>query len=229
MTAVEGGDFENGVRLMNRILAVRGQVVPVSPIPLTLHARLDGRLDRRWPVADHAHLRASSASGCRPTASNASEGRARGHHRRRADRPRPRQPVHQPPAEPAHPGHPRRRPGGVRARRSSSATSRPRTARPADSTWPTTSRRSSRTRARRSPTSSSPTTRCRRGPDADATAKAVRLRWPPSSTPPPRLILDDVLDADDPHHHDPVRLATAVIRALEQEAGIRRRTSSRTA
>ena len=30
MTAVEGGDFEEGVRLMNRILAVRGQVVPVS-------------------------------------------------------------------------------------------------------------------------------------------------------------------------------------------------------
>ena len=39
MTAVEGGDFEDGIRLMNRILAVRGQVVPVSPTPLTLHAR----------------------------------------------------------------------------------------------------------------------------------------------------------------------------------------------
>ena len=31
------------------------------------------------------------------------------------------------------------------------------------------------------------------------------------------------------HHHDPVRLADAVIRALEQESGIRRRTSSRSA
>src|SRR4051794_30135911 len=40
MTAVEGGDFENGVRRINRVLAVRGQVVPVSPTPLTLHARL---------------------------------------------------------------------------------------------------------------------------------------------------------------------------------------------
>ena len=40
MTAVEGGDFEDGIRLMNRILAVRGQVLPVSPTPLTLHARL---------------------------------------------------------------------------------------------------------------------------------------------------------------------------------------------
>ena len=44
MTAVEDGDFEEGVRRINRILAVRGQVVPVSATPLTLHARLqDGR------------------------------------------------------------------------------------------------------------------------------------------------------------------------------------------
>ena len=40
MTAVEGGDFEEGVRRINRILAVRGQVVPVSAEPLTLHAQL---------------------------------------------------------------------------------------------------------------------------------------------------------------------------------------------
>ncbi len=39
MTAIEGGDFEEGVRRINRILAVRGQVVPVTATPLTLHAR----------------------------------------------------------------------------------------------------------------------------------------------------------------------------------------------
>ena len=38
-TAVEGGDFEDGVRLVNRILAVRGRVLPVTATPLTLHAR----------------------------------------------------------------------------------------------------------------------------------------------------------------------------------------------
>ncbi len=44
MTAVEDGDFEEGVRQMNRVLAVRGQVVPASSTPLVLHARLrDGR------------------------------------------------------------------------------------------------------------------------------------------------------------------------------------------
>ncbi|HEX5589664.1 MAG TPA: gluconeogenesis factor YvcK family protein, partial [Candidatus Limnocylindrales bacterium] len=39
LTAVEGGDFEEGVRRMNRVLAVRGQVLPASPTPITLHAR----------------------------------------------------------------------------------------------------------------------------------------------------------------------------------------------
>jgi uncharacterized cofD-like protein len=39
LSAVEG-DFEEGVRQSNRVLAVRGQVVPVAPVPLTLHAEL---------------------------------------------------------------------------------------------------------------------------------------------------------------------------------------------
>lgn len=39
LTAVEGGDFEAAVRRMNRVLAVRGEVLPVSPKPITLHAR----------------------------------------------------------------------------------------------------------------------------------------------------------------------------------------------
>lgn len=44
LTALENGDFEEGVRRMNRVLAVRGQVVPVSPTPVVLHAALgDGR------------------------------------------------------------------------------------------------------------------------------------------------------------------------------------------
>ncbi len=34
------GDFEEGVRQSNRVLAVRGQVVPAAPVPLTLHAEL---------------------------------------------------------------------------------------------------------------------------------------------------------------------------------------------
>ena len=39
LSAIEG-DFEEGVRQSNRVLAVRGAVVPVAPAPLTLHAEL---------------------------------------------------------------------------------------------------------------------------------------------------------------------------------------------
>jgi uncharacterized cofD-like protein len=38
LTDLSHGDFEEGVRLSNRVLAVRGQVVPAASIPLTLHA-----------------------------------------------------------------------------------------------------------------------------------------------------------------------------------------------
>jgi len=39
MTELEGGDFEEGVRRMNRVLAVRGKVVPASGTPISLVAR----------------------------------------------------------------------------------------------------------------------------------------------------------------------------------------------
>jgi hypothetical protein len=61
-----------------------------------------------------------------------------------------------------------------------------------------------------------------------APPKAVRLRWPPATQPPPRLILDDVINPSNPHHHDPVRLAGAIVHALEAETGLRRRTTART-
>ena len=51
----------------------------------------------------------------------------------------------------------------------------------------------------------------------------VRLRWPPAGSNPPRLVLDDLVDPANAHHHDPERLATAVMSALERESRIRRR------
>ena len=57
---------------------------------------------------------------------------------------------------------------------------------------------------------------------------AVRLRWPPTTEPVPRLILDDVVDPDNAHHHDPERLAAAILQAFEGEVGIRRRSAGRT-
>ena len=73
LTAVEGGDFEEGVRRMNRVLAVRGQVLPASPTPITLHARTRDGHRRVRPVDDHADERASSASGSPPATWRASE------------------------------------------------------------------------------------------------------------------------------------------------------------
>jgi uncharacterized cofD-like protein len=64
----------------------------------------------------------------------------------------------------------------------------------------------------------------------DWRAETVRVRWPPDGLPaPPRLILDDVVDPDNAHHHDPARLASGVLRAYEGESSTRRRTVTRTA
>jgi uncharacterized cofD-like protein len=56
-------------------------------------------------------------------------------------------------------------------------------------------------------------------------AAPVGLRWPPAVAPVPRLILDDVVDPTNAHHHDPGRLAAAIIGAWEREGGHRRRAS----
>ena len=58
-------------------------------------------------------------------------------------------------------------------------------------------------------------------------AEAVRLHWPPAGVPdPPRLVLDDVVDPENAHHHDPARLAAAVhARASRREAPRRRRAA----
>jgi len=86
LTAIEGGDFEEGVRQMNRVLAVRGQVLPASPTPITLHARTaDGEtIDGQSRV-----MRTRGIDRC-----------ACGHRRGGAHRHWSGQPVHEPSAEP---------------------------------------------------------------------------------------------------------------------------------
>jgi uncharacterized cofD-like protein len=54
-------------------------------------------------------------------------------------------------------------------------------------------------------------------------ADAVRLRWPPTLETVPHLVTDAVASTDDPHHHDPERLAAAVLRAYEREGQAMRR------
>jgi uncharacterized cofD-like protein len=60
-------------------------------------------------------------------------------------------------------------------------------------------------------------------PPAGWLGEPVSLRWPPAGANPPRLILDDLVDPANAHHHHPERLATAVMGAWERESRIRRR------
>ena len=123
------GDFEEGVRLSNRVLAVRGQVVPVAPEPLTLHAELaDGtELEGQSRIMRSRGIRRVWISPATVEASaEAVEAiRSRGPHRAG-----PGQPVHQPAAEPAGARHPVRARGHAAACGCSCATWRPSRARP---------------------------------------------------------------------------------------------------
>jgi uncharacterized cofD-like protein len=57
-------------------------------------------------------------------------------------------------------------------------------------------------------------------------AQPVKLRWPPNLEMPPRLVLDDVVDPGNGHHHDPQRLAAALLRLYERESRSHRRSTA---
>jgi uncharacterized cofD-like protein len=233
MTAVEEDDFEDGIRLMNRILAVRGQVLPVSPTPLTLHARLadgtvvDGQsqimrtegIDRVWITPDGVQASEDALAAI-------------------AD------------AELVVLG-----PGSLYTsllpsllipaiRDAVRHASAPRifvcnvATQEGETTGYDLAAHLDAIVAHTGPDLVDvvlannhfiPVTSLGLSAIVDgAPPKAVRLRWPPVTQPAPRLILDDVIDPRNPHHHDPVRLAAAIIRALDGEVGLRRRTTART-
>jgi uncharacterized cofD-like protein len=64
------------------------------------------------------------------------------------------------------------------------------------------------------------------GHEAPWPADAVQPRWPPAVDPVPHLATDGVASAVDPHHHDPERLAAAILRAIEREGPVLRRERS---
>jgi uncharacterized cofD-like protein len=228
MTAVEGGDFEDGVRLMNRILAVRGQVVPVSATPLTLHARLgdgtvvDGQsIVMRTPGIERVWLTPEGVQASEDALAAIAE------------------------AELIVLG-----PGSLYTsllpslllpaiRDAVLAATAPRifvcnvATQAGETTGYDLAAHIEALVAHTSPelvdivlANNQFGGQATEGPPA----KAVKLRWPPTApAAPPRLILDDVVDPANPHHHDPARLALALIKALEHETGLRRRTASRSA
>jgi uncharacterized cofD-like protein len=221
MAAIEGGDFEEGVRQVNRVLAVRGQVLPVSPIPLTLHARLrDGRIVdgqsriMRTTEIEEVWLSPADVRASTDALNAIAE----------ADAivlgpgslftsllpallvPEIREAVVTSPATRVYVCNVATQPGETaELDLADHVEALERHTRPgivdlvvANNDF-----------GARVP--------------SDWRSEPVRLRWPPAGERPPHLVLDDVVDPDNAHHHDPGRLAAAIVRLLEREAGARRR------
>jgi uncharacterized cofD-like protein len=232
MTAVEDGDFEDGIRLMNRILAVRGRVLPVSSTMLTLHARLDdgsivdgqshimrtSGIDRVWLTP--ADVRASEdALAAIEDAELIVLGPGSLYTSLLPSLliPEIREAVERATA-------PRLFVCNVATQDGETAGFDL-----ARHVEVLTAHTSTRLVDVVLANNRLPPTRVWAGTEVDETPSAVRLRWPPAVETVPRLVLEDVVDPDQGHHHDPARLASAVIRALEAETGIRRRSVGRSA
>ena len=228
MTAIEGGDFEEGVRRINRILAVRGQVVPVTSTPLTLHARtstgatVDGQsrimrttgIDRVWVTPDDVR-----ASDDALTAIEEADLIVLG------------------------PGSlytsllPSLLIPAIRDAILASGAHRLYVCNVATQEGETTGLDlAGHVTALIDHTAPGIVDLVLANNRFDARvptewrAETVRLQWPPAGLAvPPRLVLEDVVDPDNAHHHDPARLASAVVHAYEGESSTRRRAVTRTA
>jgi uncharacterized cofD-like protein len=226
MTSVQGDDFEEGVRQMNRVLAVRGQVVPATATPVVLHARLfdNGEVTGQSEIARSTGIERVWLA---PEGVRASEDAV--HAIAEADLvvigpgslytsimpslllPEIVEAIHTSAA--------------LRLYVCNVATQKAETLgydladhvsaleRHAGCGLVDVVLANNQFGAKR---------------PADYPAEPVRLRWPPPAATPgaatPRLVLDEVVDPDNAHHHDPARLAAAILRIYEGEAYGRRRS-----
>ncbi|HJW22912.1 MAG TPA: gluconeogenesis factor YvcK family protein [Candidatus Limnocylindrales bacterium] len=225
LTALEDGDFEEAVRAMNRVLAVRGQVLPASPTPITLHARTsDGvvvtgqsavvktrDIERAWIAP--ADVRASADA---LAAIAAAEIIVLG-------------------------------PGSLytsvlpvllvpEIRDAVAASSAIRlyacnvAMQAGETEGMDLADHLEALLAHTTPGLVDVVLANDRLDRAGGGPGAVALRWPPATAPVPHLATDDVVDPADRHHHDPGRLAEAILRACEREAAaVRRERVARTA
>lgn len=227
MTAVQDGDFEEGVRRINRILAVRGQVVPVSATPLTLHAStragttVDGQsrimrtegIDRVWLTPtdvqpSHDALAAIAEAdlivlgpGSLYTSLLPS-----------LLVPAIRDAVLAAPAPKLYVCNVATQEGETQGF-DLAAHVETLVAHTVPGLVDVVL--ANNHFAARVPTA--------------WTAESVQLRWPPAVEPLPRLVLMEVVDPANAHHHDPTRLADAIMGILEREARLRRRPARRSA
>jgi uncharacterized cofD-like protein len=222
MTAVEGGDFEEGLRQMNRVLAVRGQVVPATPTPLVLHAELaDGTVvDGQSAIAKVSSI---ARAWVTPGDVRASEDALAAI----ADAelivlgpgslytsllpslllPEIRDAVAASPGLRVFVCNVATQPGETTG--FDLADHVEALVRHAGTEVLDTVLGNNQFEARVPPGYGN---------------EAVRLRWPAGVTPAPRLALEDVVDPANGHHHDPARLAAALLRLYERESGSRRRS-----
>jgi uncharacterized cofD-like protein len=222
LTAVEGGDFEEGVRKMNRVLAVRGQVLPASPTPITLHARTrDGIV-----VSGQSNVMRTSGIErvwIAPADVAASEDALAA--------------IAEAELIVLGPGSlytsllpvlliPR-----IRDAVAAATATRLYVSNVATQAGETTGfDLADHVEALVAHTAPGIIDLVLANDRFDARvppgwqAESVRLRWPPRGDPAPRLVTDDIVDPGNAHRHDPARLAAAVLRAAEREAGPRRRT-----
>ena len=221
LTAIKDGDFEEGVREMNRVLAVRGRVVPVSPTPTVLHARLRngqtldgqsriahaGSIERVWLTPEDV-TPASDALAAIAEADVLVVG----------------------------PGSlytsllPSLLVPGVQEAMLASPALRVYVCNVATQAGETEGYDlADHVEALAAHTKPGlihivlANSRFDGQVPAGWLAEPVRLRWPPSAARTMQLALDEVVDPENAHHHDPARLAAALMRIIERERPANRR------
>jgi uncharacterized cofD-like protein len=220
LTDVEAGDFEEGVRQMNRVLAVRGRVVPVSATPVTLHARLrSGELvDGQSRIAHAGQIeRVWLTPEVSPTADALAA-------------------IAEADAIVVGPGSlytsllPALLVPGVQEAMAASSAVRIFVCNVATQAGETegfdladhVEALAAHTRPGLFDMVLANNQFGARIPPVWH-AEPVRLRWPANAAPPLQLVLDDVVDPDNAHHHDPARLAVALLRVIDRERPAQRR------
>ena len=227
LTAIEGGDFEEGVRRMNRVLAVRGQVVPASPTTITLHAATREGL---VVAGQSAIMRTPGIERVWITPQNvapADDALAA---------------IHDAEIVILGPGSlytsvlPVLLIPAIRDAVASTSAIRLYACNVATQTGETAGYDlADHVEALLSHTQPGLVDVVLANDQVDLPGvggrpPAVALRWPPKADPVPHLATEAIVSQLDPHHHDPARLAAAVLRACEREASsVRRERVARTA
>jgi uncharacterized cofD-like protein len=227
MTALEGGDFEEGVRRMNRVLAVRGKVVPASATPINLRARtkagvvLSGQSTiMRTPDIERVWIEPGDVEASQDALAAIAEAEI----------------VVLGPGSLYTSVLPVLLIPAIRAAVAAAPGIRVYACNVATQVGETESYdladHVDALLAHTQPDLVDLVIANDRfdGEDAPWPIDGVEPRWPPGVDPAPHLATDAVASLEDPHHHDPGRLAVAILRAIEREGpAVRRERTARSA